>query len=96
MLKRYAIRLTAMILLWPAPVIAGTAGGGITLQGSRGTESQGPVQSGPAPKPDSQPQQGPPSGPGTGLSGYEVEIVRSIEIRGFAESDRAHILDLLP
>ena len=96
MLKRYAIRLTAIILLWPAFLMAGTAGGGITPQGSRGSAKQDPVQSNPAPQPDSQPQQGPPSGPGAGLSGYEGKIVRSIEIPGVAESDRAHILDMLP
>ena len=96
MLKRYAIRLTAMILLWPVLLMAGTAGGGITLRGSRGTENPDPVQSSPAPKPDSQPQQGPPAGPGAGLSGYEGKIVRSIEIPGVPETDRAHILDLLP
>jgi outer membrane protein insertion porin family len=96
LLKRYAICLTAMILLWPALVTAGTAGGGITHQGSRGTENQNPVQSNPAPKPDSQPQQGPTSGPGAGFSGYEGKTVRSIEIPGVPETDRAHILDLLP
>ena len=85
-----------MILLWPALVIAGTAGGWNHASGESRNREPGSsaVQSGP--KPDSQPQQGPPSGPGTGLSGYEGKIVRSIEIPGVAESDRAHILDLLP
>ncbi len=81
MLKRYAIRLAAMILLWPAFLLSENAVPAV----------ESTFQTGPA---SGQQETAPPSA--GGVSGYEGKLVQSIQIPGVPDADREHILQLLP
>ena len=99
MLKRYAIRLTAMILLWSAVLMSRAAAqtGRSALQAKDPSARQTPSQSTPTEtKPASTIPQARQLPSTVGLSGYEAKVVRSIQIAGVAEGDRDHILQLLP
>jgi outer membrane protein insertion porin family len=109
LLKRYATLLTAMFL-WCVLLLSETALG-IAAQagGSNDSANGGQTQSnGAAPGQNaSQPIPAPPESPSIAeqepkpqatiaSSPYEGKVVQSIQIGGVAESDREHILQLLP
>ena len=101
MLKRYATLLTAMVVLWSAAFVSGAAAqSGTAPQASDAAGAQNPAnlpQASPSEaKPGPSIQQEPPPPSTATMSGYEGKIVQSIQIPGVAETDREHILQLLP
>ena len=99
MLKRYATLLTAMFL-WCVLLVSETASGiaaQLSAQSHDAIPAQNGSQSSPTPgKSASIVQQEPELRSTAGSSPYEGKVVQAIEIGGVAESDREHILQLLP
>jgi outer membrane protein insertion porin family len=99
--RRYATFLTAMILLWSSVVPSRTVAQATGSSGSQAPASSGqnPPTSEPIPSqasPAQLPQQE-SHVPTLGVtSSYEGKIVQSIRIPGVSDSDRDHLLELLP
>ncbi len=99
MLKRYATLLTALMLFCSSVVVSATVtqASGSSSQPTGSTGGQNPPQATPPElKPEPPAQQELPSPPSAAISKYEGKIVQLIEIPDVGESDRDHILQLLP